>query len=142
MAFPDQIDVTSRTDRLKVAFTVFVARLIVDADGIVDFGELKLLSQAFPDSLLMQLGYLDASGEFTSAYREAYAQAARELIALPLAERLELITVFHRTSMADGELIQAELLVMREAAEIIGVSTLTMSEHLDKLKLKSISTRR
>jgi uncharacterized tellurite resistance protein B-like protein len=59
---------------------------------------------------------------------------------LSLDEKLELVSVFHRTSMADGELMQAELLVMREAAEVLGIPLSVLSKHLEQLK--SIATAR
>jgi uncharacterized tellurite resistance protein B-like protein len=139
MPFPADLDPADRRDRWKLAFTVFVAKLIVDADGIVDFGELKLLSQAFPDDLLQRVGFLDLDGGYTPAYREAYTEAMRELPNhLELDDKLELITIFHRTCMADGALIQAELLVLREAAEVLGIPLPVLSTHL--AGLRSIST--
>ena len=126
-------------ERWKIAFAVFIAKLIVDADGIVDFSELKLLSQAFPDDALRELGFLDAQGGFTPAYKEAYTEAIRELPnRLTLDDKLALISIFHKTSMADGELLQAELLIMREAAEILGIPLAVLSRHLEGLK--SIAT--
>ncbi len=130
-AWPWTIDLYSERDRLKVAFAMFVAKLIVDADGIVDFSELKLLSHVFPDALLSDLGFIDHKGQFTAAYHEAYTRATRELAhRLGPSDKLELITIFHRASWADGELIQAELLVLREAAEVLGVPLRALSEHL------------
>jgi uncharacterized tellurite resistance protein B-like protein len=127
--------------RWKTAFAMFIAKLVVDADGIVDFGELKLLSQVFPDEELRALGFLDAEGGSTQAYKDAYLEAMRELPnRLSLDEKLELVSVFHRTSMADGELMQAELLVMREAAEVLGIPLSVLSKHLEQLK--SIATAR
>lgn len=133
--FPSDIDPASPLDRMRLAFAVFVAKLIVDADGIVDFGELKLLSQVFPDELLREVGFLDEGGGLTTDYRDAYTRAMRELPhQLDLDGKLELVTVFHRTSVADGELIQAELLVLREAAEVLGIPLAVLSKHLDGLK--------
>jgi uncharacterized tellurite resistance protein B-like protein len=139
MPFPADLDPADPLHRWKLAFAVFVAKLIVDADGIVDFGELKLLSQAFPDDLLQRVGFLDRDGGYTAAYRDSYTGAMRELPnRLELDDKLELITIFHRTCMADGELIQAELLVLREAAEVLGVPLAVLSKHL--AGLRSIST--
>lgn len=139
MPFPEEVDPHDPVDRWKLAFSMFVAKLVVDADGIVDFGELKLLAQAFPDDLLVRLGFLDGNGGFTAAYRDAYTEGMRELPnRLELDEKLELITIFHRTCMADGELIQAELLVLREAAEVLGVPLPVLSKHLEGLR--SIAT--
>ena len=136
MPFPDDsLNPADPLDRLRVAFSVFIAKLIVDADGVVDFGELRLLSQVFPDPLLVEMGFLDRQGGFTDAYRDAYAEAIRVLPGrLSTDEKLELISVFHRAAMADGELIQAELLVLREASEVLGLPLSTLSTHLDALR--------
>jgi len=135
MPFPDDVDPNARIDQLKVAFAAFVAKLIVDADGIVDFSELRLMSQIFPDDLLRTLGFLDADGGFTQAYKEAYTEAIRVLPnRLGRGAKLELITIFHRAAWADGELLQAELLVLREAGEVLGVPLPVLSEHLEGLK--------
>lgn len=132
---PSRLDPTDELTRLQVAFTAFVAKLIVDADGIVDFGELKLLSQVVPDEVLRAMGFLDADGAFNDAYREAYTRATRVLPErLSMAQKLDLITIFHRTCMADGELIQAELLVLREASEVLGIPVPVLGEHLQGLK--------
>ena len=140
MGFPEDIDPNDPVDRMKVAFAVFVAKLIVDADGIVDFGELKLLAQVFPDELLRTLGFLDDAGGFTRDYRDAYTDAMEQLPnRLDLDEKLALITIFHRASTADGELIQAELLVIREAAEVLGIPLSILSTHRDGLH--TLSTR-
>ncbi len=141
MGFPEEVDPNHPVDRMKVAFAMFVAKLIVDADGIVDFGELGLLAQVFPDELMHALGFLDDEGGFTRAYRDAYTEAMEELPnRLELDDKLALITIFHRTSTADGELIQAELLVIREAAEVLGIPLSILSKHLDGLR--TLSSRR
>ncbi len=135
MPFPDDVDPSNPLDALKVAFAAFVAKLIVDADGIVDFGELKLMSQVFPDDLLRELGFLDEGGGFTQTYKEAYVEAIRVLPnRLGKGAKLELISLFHRAAWADGELLQAELLVLREAGEVLGVPLPILSEHLEGLK--------
>ena len=78
---------------------------------------------------------MDAAGGFTPAYRDAYTEAMRELPnVLSLEDKLGLVTIFHRTCMADGELVQAELLVLREAAEALGVPLNVLSKHLEGLK--------
>jgi uncharacterized tellurite resistance protein B-like protein len=88
-----------------------------------------------PDEQLARMGFLDADGAYTDAYRQAYTRAIRVLPdRLSMERKLDLITVFHRTCMADGELIQAELLVLREAAEVLGIPVRTLSEHLQGLK--------
>lgn len=141
MGFPDEVDPTDPLDRMRVAFAMFVAKLIVDADGIVDFGELKLLANVFPDELLRSMGFLDDDGGFTRAYRDAYTEAMQQLPnRLELEDKLSLITIFHRTSTADGQLIQAELLVIREAAEVLGIPLAVLSRHLEGLK--TLSRRR
>ncbi len=68
-------------------------------------------------------------------YHDARIEAAHELrTSLPLEERLELVTIFHELCMADDVLEQAELLVLREAAEALGLDVRQLSRHLRDLK--------
>ena len=132
MPFPEDVNLERPIDALKVAFASFIAKLIVDADDIVDFSELQLMAKTFPDPLLERLGFVDADGVLTAAHRTAYAESLEVLPEqLGMEEKLELITVFHRTAWADGELLQAELLVLREAAEVLKIPLTLLSEHLE-----------
>ena len=137
MAFPHNLDPTmpGLWDREKLAFTLWVARLIAHANGGVDLSELGLMSKLFTDETLLAYGIIDADGEITPTWDRARDAALTELhTRLPLAEKLELITVFHDVCLSDGELVQAELLVLREAAEALGVGVQPLAAHLRSLR--------
>lgn len=137
LAFPEDLD-PSRPgphDELKLAFAVWVAKLIADADGVLDLAEIRLLTRRFPNDLLRSMGLMDEQGDYTPRYHDARIEAAHQLRrALPLEERLELVTIFHELCMADDVLEQAELLVLREAAEALGIDVRQLSRHLRDLK--------
>lgn len=137
MGFPADLDPTDPKpdDVLKLAFAVWVSRLIANADGVLDLSEIRLLTSAFPNALLQCYGLMNDLAEYTELYHASYRQAMRVLPeSLTLAEKLDLVTVFHRFCMADEELKQAELLVLREAAEALGVDVRQLSEHLHTLR--------
>lgn len=137
MAFPADLDPAhpGPHDVHKLAFAVWVSKLIADADGVLDLSEIRLLTSVFPRALLQAYGLMDAQAEYTPLYHRSYREAVRVLPeALSLEEKLELVTVFHAFCMADEELKQAELLVLREAAEALGVNVRQLSRHLHRLR--------
>ena len=137
MAFPRDLDPSNpgRWDQEKLAFSLWVARLISEADGGADLSELVLMARLFPDELLRAYGLVDDTGEVTAAWDAARTAAIRHLhTELSTVEKLELITVFHQVCMADQRLVQAELLVLREAAEALGIDVRTLAAHLRTLK--------
>ena len=124
----------TRIDRMRIAFAVRVARKIVDADGILDLTEIELLARTFPSALLRRAGFLDARDLLTPAVERAYRQALAELPqVLTLSEKLELVTLFHRTCDADGDIHPRELDVLREAAAMLAVPRPTLDTHLSTL---------
>ncbi len=137
MAFPRDADPHNPTeiDRLRVAFAVFVGKRIVDADGILDIGEIELLTMAFPNPWMDQCGFLDANTNLTDVCVKTYEDARKILpLTLDLEEKLELITLFHRTCMADGELHELEFKVLMEAAEQLKVPQAQLRDHLRTLR--------
>lgn len=137
MAFPRDLDPSfpGLWDREKLAFTLWVAQLISHANGAVDLSELKLLAQLFPDDKLLAYGLIDADGELTPIWERAREDAIKKLHSqLTQPEKLELVTVFHDLCMADDQLVQAELLVLREAAEALGIGVSDLAAHLRSLR--------
>jgi len=119
---------------LKTAFALHVARMIVEADEVLDYDEMHVIERAFPSSRLRALGFLDDSGRFTSRYDDALARALQVLPReVTLAEKLELVTLFHRTCMADGDLDPREVKVLHHAAEMIDLSAASLARHLDAI---------
>ena len=136
MSFPFDLnpDNPGRWDREKLAFSLWVAQLIAEANGAVDLSEVALMARLFPDDVLRGFGIIDTSGKLTRLWDEARRDAIRHLHAeLTTEQKLELVTVFHQVCMADDELVQSELLVLREAAEALGVAVRDLSAHLRKL---------
>lgn len=137
MAFPADLDPSHPRphDVLQLAFAVWVSKLIADADGVLDLSEIRLLNRVFPLPLLQAFGLYDDEGNFTERYHHAYREAVRVLPeALDLDAKLALVTVFHDVCMADEALVQAELLVLREAAEALGITVRQLSQHLATLR--------
>jgi hypothetical protein len=125
---------TSDVDRWKTAFSLFVATLVAGAEQPLDERRAAVLQAMYPPDRLRALGLADEDGSVTPAYPLAYREAMRELPArLSLSEKLEIVTDLHRATLADGPLALSELLVVREAAEILGVPRLELTKHLDRL---------
>lgn len=124
----------TRIERLRIAFAVRVARRIVDADGILDLSEIELLSRTFPNGVLRRVGFLDGRDLLTPEVDRAWRHALAELPrVLTLTEKLELVTLFHRTCDVDGDIHPRELDVLREAAAMLAVPRSTLDAHLGSL---------
>ncbi len=109
-------------NRLKLAFCVSIGRAIVDADAKVDPSEFRLLGQIFPRVMLREEGFVDEQGHFTEALATAWMEACAVLPdALSEADKLDLLTLFHGTSMVDGARDSREDRVIQEAATLLGV---------------------
>jgi uncharacterized tellurite resistance protein B-like protein len=137
MAFPEDADPNNPTelDRMRLAFGVFVGRRIVEADGILDIDEIDLLTMAFPNAWMETCGFIDEATQLTPACRAAYDDACKILpVSLSLPEKLDLITLFHRTCMADGELHERELAILMSAAQLLHVQGADLREHLLDLR--------
>ena len=136
MAFPDDVDASrpSPLEQLQIAFAAQIARDIVSADRILDIDEVRLLMMVFPDALMRSCHFLTAGTELTDAFHRAYVEALRVLPrVLDLDRKLELVTLFHRTCVVDGELHPSELDVLRRAARTLEIDDVTLQAHLDTL---------
>lgn len=124
-------------ERLKLAFAVSIAKSVVDADDRTDHAEFQLFGQIFPRTLLRDHGFLDEDGRFTPALEQAFAEARATLpAALSPEEKLDVLTIFYGASVADDELDSRELAIVREAAQLLGVSVGTLSAHLAQVQAK------
>lgn len=144
MAFPEDIDIDrpSPIEQLEIAFSVHVAREIVAADGILDIDEMKLLMMVFPDRLMRNCRFVGPDTRLTEAYHRAHVEAVRVLPkVLDTQQRLDLITLFHRTCVVDGELHPKELTVMRAAARVLEVDPTLLKIHLKGLNSSLTSLR-
>ena len=137
MPFPDGADLDAPTDldRLQVAFAVQVARNIVDADGFLDMDEVELLCLVFPNDWMRALGFIDENTELTPAVGQWYQRSLRELPRrLDHDQKLNLVTLFHRTCVADGQLHHRELSILMDAAKKLHLPRDHVKVHISMLK--------
>ena len=121
-------------ERLKLAFAVYIAQLIVEADNRIDYLEIKLWGQLFPRNLLRQASFIDDEGNLSESFEKARQEALYVLPGtLSIDEKLELLTLLHGASMADGELEAHELDVLRKGADLLGIPPNTFTTHLAQL---------
>jgi len=117
--------------QLTLAFGVSIGRAVIDADRDVNYAEFSLFGRIFPRVLLREAGFVDDQDQFTEHLAEAWLQACKVLPeALSEGDKLDLLTLFHGTSMADGHLDAREEAVIREAAALLGVSADAFDHHL------------
>jgi uncharacterized tellurite resistance protein B-like protein len=134
--FPDDVNplVPGRVDRLRIAFAVRIAQRITEADGVLDAHEVDLLTRCFPAQTLQRAGFLDSRRALTPEVDTVFRQALVELPrVLTTAEKLELVTLFHRTAAVDGELHPSELSVLEEGAAMLELPHKQLLEHLRHL---------
>jgi len=137
MPFPDDIDPAAPGphDQMKLAFAVWIAKMIAEANGVLDLSEIRILNRRFPNDLLREFDLVDDMANPTPTFKKVSRQAVGVLPdALELDEKLDLVTIFHEICMADDELAQSELLVLREASEALGVPVRVLSSHLSSLR--------
>jgi uncharacterized tellurite resistance protein B-like protein len=137
MAFPDDIDPASPGphDQMKLGFAVWIAKLIADANGVLDLSEIRILNKRFPNDLLRKFELVDDMANPTETFKRVSRQAVGVLPGvMTLDEKLELVTVFHEVCLADQQLAQSELLILREASEALGVPVRVLSSHLSSLR--------
>lgn len=111
-------------DRLKLAFTLYVARKIVNADDHVHPDEAALLHRAIPPDELELFGFLEPG---TSRLTPGFHAAAREALdVLPLtlsrAEKLRLIEWFRGVCLVDGTVHPREAELLAQARLALGLS--------------------
>lgn len=145
MPFPDDIDVErpSPLEQLQIAFACSVAREIVAADGLLDIEEVRLLTLVFPDRLMRNCRFLGPDDQLTDAFHRAYVESVRVLSkVLDTGQKLDLITLFHRTCVVDGELHPKEVVVLRASANTLGVDPEVVRRHVNGLHRSLTSLRR
>jgi uncharacterized tellurite resistance protein B-like protein len=110
-------------ERLKVAFTLAMARRIVNADATVHPDEVAAVYNAFPSSLLEGYGFMTRGDDgLTPAFHEAVKVAVAELPKrLSPEEKRQFIDWFRALSAADGRVDDREEALVKQAARILGV---------------------
>lgn len=145
MPFPQGVATDDPTplEQLQIAFAVQVARLIVHADGVIDIDEIGLLQLVFPNELLQKCGFTDERTRLTDRFRRVYDEAVVVLPrALTLDAKLDLVTLFHRAAMADGEVHGAELEVLELASRTLLIDDRDLMQHLAHLRVGSLANLR
>jgi uncharacterized tellurite resistance protein B-like protein len=127
----------SDIDSLKLAFTVSSSLKVIEADERIDYQELKFYGQIFPRGLLRDFGFLDDEDNYTAAFEEAQQRALTVLPqAISTEEKLELITLIHGASMADDDLGEKELVELRRAGDLLGLSPAEFTNLIAALSLE------
>lgn len=117
------VNTPSDIDSLKLAFTVSCALKVIEADQHIDYQELKFYGQIFPRALLREFGFLDDADNFTPAFEEAQNRAIETLPqSISTEEKFELLTLIHGASLADDDLGEQELVELRKAGDLLGLS--------------------
>ena len=128
--------VPTETDRLRIAFSVHVTKMIIEADGVIDYGEMQLLGRLYPSAMLEACGFMNDRGGFTEVFDTYRRRALDELPgSLAESEKLTILTSFYETTVADGALDPNEVTVLQEAADLLGVSRRRLQLHLDQVTM-------
>ena len=113
---------SERNQRLKLAFLIEQVARVVAADGEQSHAEFKMVGQIFPRPLLRDAGFLDEDDLLTDEWRRAKDQATEVLASEATeAEREDMMALLYGACAVD-ELEERELVVLREAAMILGYS--------------------
>ena len=115
-------------ERMKFCYAHSVAMRIIEADGVLDEGELEFLRQRFPGERLVELGLEGPAG---AAVLEEARATLRDL--LGYHEKLGMLSIFYAACYADGRLEVRELRVLREAAEALGLGREEVMRYLERL---------
>ena len=90
---------------------------------------------AFPNEWMRTCGFIDGDTQLTERCHRAYADAQKILpVTLSLREKLNLVTLFHRTCVADGQLHHRELSILMDAAKKLHLPRDHVKVHISMLK--------
>ncbi len=110
-------------DDLKLAFSLHVVDQIVAADDQLTRAELAFLEAQFPQKLLVDRGFVDASGVRTDAYHQAAMDALDRLPhQLELDDKIALLSVFFAATIADEHFETAEGNALVDAARLLDMT--------------------
>ena len=121
-------------DELRLALTFHLVETIITADGEMFAGEVGFLHRSARAEDLVAAGFVDDKGQLTPRFDEARSAALLSLPArLSLKEKLDLLSLCMQAVLADGQADAYELVHLRVAAKILGLSDTQLSAHLDTL---------
>jgi uncharacterized tellurite resistance protein B-like protein len=113
-------------ERMRVSWTLQMARRIVAADGSVDDREARFLDRVFPVDTLVALG-LSSQEDQMRWYQ--YAAASLPGV-LGHHDKLALLTLLFTVCYSDGTMQPSEMKVLADAGESIGLSKADVLEFL------------
>jgi uncharacterized tellurite resistance protein B-like protein len=111
------------TERLKIAFALYVSRKIVNADETVHPDEVELVHKAFPFKTLEKLGFVEKGGTKLTPMFKGAAREAIEVLPnrLTVPEKEDFIAWFRQVCEADGIVDEREEELVRKAQQILGL---------------------
>ena len=119
------------TQRLQLAFGVYVIELIINADDRLDYDEMRMVGQIFPRPLLREAGFLDKNNGWTPALEAAQKEAVSTLAhTLDADQKLDFMRLFWEAAMVDDELEAREVQVLHEAATYLGIDPIEFTMKL------------
>jgi len=120
--------------QLKLALAYHLVDMVVTADGTVQAGEAAYMNVLFPVHLLAAEGFADDDGVLMTALDDAMKQAIRVMPdRMDLDSKLELLTMCLDASLSDESADEYELVHVRVAAKLLGVTDEQLDAHLASL---------
>lgn len=113
-------------ERMRVAWTLHMARRIVQSDGEVDEGEARFLDRVFPTDTLVTLGL--SSPEDQVRWFQ-YASASLPDV-LGHHDKLALLTLLFTVCYSDGKMAPQEMKILADAGASIGLQRNDVLEFL------------
>jgi uncharacterized tellurite resistance protein B-like protein len=115
-------------ERMRLIFAEHFARKIMEADGVVRTDERQFMETVFPRMMLERMGLMDHA-----IRNEWFDQARRELpTLLGHHDKLAMIGLFFSACYSDGSLDAREMRVLKEAGEMLGLTTREVVDYLQR----------
>jgi uncharacterized tellurite resistance protein B-like protein len=115
-------------ERMRLIFAEHFARRIMEADGVVRTDERQFMETVFPRMMLERMGLIDHA-----IRKEWYDQSLRELpTLLGHHDKLAMIGLFFSACYSDGSLDAREMRVLKEAGEMLGLTTSEVVDYLQR----------
>ena len=117
-----------------LAFALHAARLLVDADGVLDPREQAFIEREFPHLELRDAGFVDSHGQLTEQYQAALNTALETLPeALTEDQKLDLIHKLFKASLADDVFEHREGNILLVVSRLLGLAPGRLDAYLSSL---------
>lgn len=114
-------DASLSDEQLRIAFLLWAARRVANADEELTLAEIDLVARRIPDETLVRLGFLDADRvALTPLFHVAKVRAAESLPSRLTAADKQDVLRFLRDIALDGGLDPAESRVVDEVRALLG----------------------